>query len=134
MSINTMFADLQREKCASRLRNILFSFNEYMFIVIDGIDHALGTAGMYYVYGSEPIETIMTEGQMILDALEEAIPILKDHALPFLPETQKELEFYIRDYRERYHRSQRRSQSWVPFAVRTGSSMGEFRADHVGHL
>ncbi|PVG00510.1 hypothetical protein CPB86DRAFT_824306 [Serendipita vermifera] len=133
-----MFIKLKDDKCGNRLRSLLFAFNRYMHIVINEIDDALMDARGYYVDGPEEREALAkintkddvqsfldaisrkksaVYGQEIIAALEEAVPILKDNAFPLLEDIKMELQSYVKNYQERRSLSQRRSQSWLPFAV-----------------
>lgn len=139
MSITTtIYIKLKDDKCGNRLRGLLFAFNRYMHIVLNETDDALIGARGYYVDGPEEREALAkittkadvrsfldlisrkkatVYGQRIIAALEEAISILRDHALPLLEDIKMELQSYVKNYQERRSLSQRRSQSWLPLAV-----------------
>jgi hypothetical protein len=141
MAIDRMsFLDLERDKCANRLRSFLFPFNESMQIVLREMGSALRFARDYYTdnreeLGGDDLINVQTEqdvqmfldgisrrnqidySSLLLDSLEEAIPVLKDQALPLLPEIERELKEFVKNYQERHDATQKRAQSWVPSAV-----------------
>jgi hypothetical protein len=134
-----LFVTLKRDKCANRLKGLFLPFNEYMLIVTREMQSALTNAEWYYVHGREEVGEDLTKvttehhvqalldtisrrnrilyGERIIASLEEAIPILKDHALPLLPHIERELKIFVKGYQERYHMAQERAQSWIPFAI-----------------
>lgn len=133
-----MFWKLENDKLGNRLRDRLSTFNRYILASLDEVDKALLNARWFYIdklEEKEGLTKVVTNEQVqyfldiiarrnsaifgpkIVAALEEAIPILKDQALPILPDIKAELESCIMNYQERRNLSQKRSQSWLPFAV-----------------
>ncbi|PVG03110.1 hypothetical protein CPB86DRAFT_426979 [Serendipita vermifera] len=135
----SLHLDMERDNHADKLRSLLLPFNWYMNFVTcklaDVMDNAIIFYGEPYIENREktPVkefreqsvrvsfDVILREariyGQEIVAALEEAIPALKDHALSLLPEIEKELGAYVDGYKDRYYITERRSRSWVPFAI-----------------
>lgn len=137
----TLNESLKEDECANKLRSRLLDFEWYMEAVTCKMLSAMRNAKEYYcdtitetetgllkitfpkeIIPStfrESIQTIWMEecAQGTIAALEEAIPILTDHALPLLPEIERELKAYIDAYKERYYMTQKRAQSWVPSAL-----------------
>jgi hypothetical protein len=139
MDIASVLKDLKTDESANRLRNLFMPFDESMLTVVREMDNALSRAGRYYtgdreklgndlinVKTEQDVQLILDEitrgrqiyyGSFLLEPLEEAIPMLKDLALPLLPEIEIELKDFVERYRERYEATQQRAQSWVPTAV-----------------
>jgi hypothetical protein len=134
-----MFIYLREDKCGNRLRNTLLPFDGHLCLAMQEMQRALDYATSYYAHiretGEEDLTNTLTEqhvqmfldkisrknqiiyGQVILASLEEAIPILRDQALPLLPEIEIELEDFVKGYRERDDMAQKRAESWIPFGV-----------------
>ncbi|PVF97014.1 hypothetical protein CPB86DRAFT_761024 [Serendipita vermifera] len=139
MSISVMmFINLEHDKCGNTLRSALLPLHGYMYTVIQEMTSALSSAASYYSprrEEREALEKVLTKdhirkflddisrmnqiyyGQRMLAALEEAIPILRDQALPLLSGIELDLHSFVKDYKERHYSSQKRSDSWLPFAV-----------------
>jgi hypothetical protein len=134
-----LFMHLKSDRRANRLKDLFLPFNEYMLIVTREMQGALANAEYYYAHGREEIgedlAKITTEqqvkalldiisrrnrifyGERVIASLEEAIPVLNDHALPLLPDIERELKVFVEDYQERHHVTQKRAQLWIPLAV-----------------
>ncbi|PVF91928.1 hypothetical protein CPB86DRAFT_259664 [Serendipita vermifera] len=132
---------MKEDECANVLRSRLLGFGWYMEAAMYKVLFAMPNAIEYYrdtiprTKRGNPKNTLpkkvvpaafrkniqtsyMEEcAQEAIAALEEAIVILKDHALPLLPKIERELNSYVDTYKERYHITQKRSQSWVPSAL-----------------
>jgi hypothetical protein len=140
MYIDSVLRDLKKDKCANRLQSLFMPFNESMDTVLCEMHYTLRRAGRYYAddherLGGQDLINVKTEqdvrllldeitrgkqiyhGSFLLKSLEEAIPMLKDLALPSLPEIEMELKDFVERYRERYDATQQSAQSWVPTAV-----------------
>lgn len=128
---------LKRDPNADALRGFLVAFNVPMKKVTSHLDRALSFARLYYThnheeYAGDDLVPEVTEAhvQRLLDPKFQSVAIgyardaslhfqsaakaLQENALPHLPPLSKELDSFVKDFCDRYHKLQEREASWVP--------------------
>jgi hypothetical protein len=128
---------LKRDPNAAALRGFLVAFNAQMRKVTSHLDSAVSSARFYYTHNHEEFagrdlvpEITEAHVQKLLDPnfqgyairyargasleFQAAAKALRENALPHLPSLSKELDSFVGDFCDRYHKLQERATSWVP--------------------